>query len=42
MRAPRRRADDRLSRRRTPAPDDGTMPRALALIGRDAFAGSRL
>src|ERR1700722_6544262 len=42
MRAPRCRADVRLSSSRMPAPDDGTKPPAEALIGRDAFSGSWL
>ena len=39
MRAPRARADDRLSTISSPAPDEGTKPPAVALIGRDAASG---
>src|SRR5580693_9541544 len=42
MRAPRSCAEDRLSRSKMPAPDDGTKPPAVALIGRDAFSGVSL
>src|SRR5579872_2528088 len=42
MRAPRARAEGRLSRRSAPAPEDGTKPAAEALIGREAFSGASL
>ncbi len=40
MRAPRACADVRLSTISRPAPDEGTNPPAVALIGRDAASGS--
>src|SRR5580693_8534136 len=42
MRAPRARAEERLSRSRRPAPPAGTKPPAVALIGRDALSGASL